>query len=102
MVLNDREQECLKCRVPHGCNPGDSRCGISRGMKYGIYPETSHSNPNSGQKTLYQQSCGCKEVPLWKVNEGMYRFQRQLAKYPEPPWYSAKFEFSSNNNDDGD
>ena len=43
-------QECLHCKVPNhfGCKPTHHKCGISRGIKYGLYPgwahRTAHNN----------------------------------------------------------
>lgn len=49
-IAKDLDQECFICRVEGGCQPGHIKCGISKGIKLGIYPEDSHRAPAKFQQ----------------------------------------------------
>lgn len=60
-------------------------CGISKGVKYGIYGKHSHKNPTLGYNpdSLFSD-IGFKEIPLYRYGDGMERFCNAVAKYKEP------------------
>lgn len=83
-VLSEMHQECLRCRVPGDCKPGHDRCGVSRGMRYGIYPETAHKHATAGLPGWFNFKVGADEVPLFSQRDMMTDFCSDVAKYEEP------------------
>lgn len=80
--MKDHEQECFRCRVPNGCNTRDSRCGIRRGVKYGIYPKSVFRSPALNYVKIEKE--GVKEKPLFPRGFGMHAFCEAVARYTEP------------------
>ena len=84
--LDDMYHECLVCKVPNECKPGHDLCGISRGMKYEIYPPTSHSHAKVGVpfEIYNQKSCGGAVKPVYELGDGMEQLYKEVAAYKEP------------------
>lgn len=84
--LDDVNQECLICRVKGDCRPRNEKCGVTRGIKYGLYPKNAHSFATMGvRKDIYmQRSCGHKDKPLFELGEMMAKFCEDVARYTEP------------------
>lgn len=82
--LSDVHHECLVCKVPDGCARSHPLCGVSRGIKYGIYQKDAHSNPSTGLPNgMSSGKCGVPEQPLFMPGDGMTEFVAKLAKLDE-------------------
>ena len=92
-LQDDLRAECDRCKVPKRCNQADDRCGIRRGIKYGLYPSSALNGVESAVprsvRMQISHGIGNKEVPLWKANEGMSIFSERVASYWEP-WMRGK------------
>lgn len=88
-LADDIRNECINgmCRKLDKCMPGHKLCGISRGIKYGLYPESIMKSPttliNGRLRTQINGGVGFKEVPLWKNGEGMGDFVKGVQNYRE-------------------
>ena len=95
--LNDANQECLRCRVEGGCNETDEKCGIRRGVEYGIYPKWMLHSPRGvvPKEIKNQNSCGKPEQPLYKLGDGMNDFCLKVQRYREPWMRGENFDINS-------
>lgn len=81
--------ECLKCRVESECSTRSKKCGIRRGIKYGLYPESAmkrakNSLPREVASQITRGVAGVPDKPLWGPSDGMAKFSEAVAKYEEP------------------
>ena len=88
-LADDIRNECLNgmCKKLDKCTPGHKLCGISRGVKYGLYPMSAMKAPttlvNGRLRTQINVGVGFKEIPLWKNGEGMGEFVKGVQSYKE-------------------
>jgi len=88
-ILPDVNHECLVCSVPKECRPGHNLCGVSKGMRLGIYPKHSHTHPSTGLPSgMGSGKCGFPEKPLFMPGDGMTEFVEKLAKLDERKLFS--------------
>ena len=88
-LQDDLRSECLKnCGVPGGCNQTDDRCGIRRGIKYGLYPQSALNGVESAVprsvRMQISHGVGAKDKPLWRLGDGMIKFCTSVSAYSEP------------------
>jgi hypothetical protein len=76
--FGDERDYCLSCPLPpETC---DSRTALCR------YRENTSGKDRRlrSRGAMIKESCGVKEIPLFKLNGGMSEFCRDVAKYSEP------------------
>lgn len=83
MSLSDYDTECTICRLDD-CDMSNKRCGMVRGVKYGLYPAWILSNPTPGiDKRVVCKDPGFKEIPLFSQSDNMKKFCDKVARYEE-------------------
>lgn len=93
LFLHEYDAECLNCRVPNKCDQSDDRCGIKRGVKYGIYPLSALKSPSPAVcSTTNSGTVGFKSIPLFEHSDGMYTFAERVAGYKDKAYQNKRFE----------
>ena len=85
LYSQDYHAECNRCRVPVDCDNKDPRCGIRRGVKYGLYPKSALRADCSGLKYGWDDPTGfAREIPAFEMRDSMVKFSQKVISFYEP------------------
>lgn len=91
LFLHEYDAECLNCRVPGKCDQSDDRCGIKRGVKYGLYPKSALKSPSPAVCSVTNKdTVGFKET--FSINDTT-EIRRKINKMKVSGYEYTEFRF---------
>lgn len=83
LYSQDYHAECNRCRVPDDCDNKDPRCGIRRGVKFGLYSKEALKPQSTGLKYGWDDPTGFSEAPIFNQRDSMVKFCEAVMRYQD-------------------